>query len=399
MRWSNLFKVSLDAVRANKTRSLLTSLGIIIGVASVILLVSIGSGIKEYVNRQFQDLGSDLLMVMPGKVNFRNHGGPPGSVTNKLTVKVAEDLARQVNGIQGAVPLIANASTVKFQGNTLDTQLLGSSESLPDALNLPATSGRFFLDSEVRRNAKVAVIGTTVVKNLFGTDDPLGQEITVIDKRYTVIGVLKSKGSGFGNDEDNRVIVPVTSLQQQMGSDKVSFIYVKAQNINNVDYLKTQINNFLMDREKFKTDEFSIVSSDELLGTINSILSVLTLALSGIAAISLVVGGIGIMNIMLVSVTERTKEIGLRKAVGASPVDILIQFLIEAVFLSLLGGITGIILGAIGSWILGRVIQTSVTWWSILMAFGFSSIVGIVFGVWPAWKASKLSPIEALRYE
>lgn len=398
MRLTNLLRVSLKAVLANKTRSILTSLGIIIGVASVIMLVSIGTGIRAYVTSAFEDLGTNLLMVMPGKFSFSDsrEGGPPGVATNKLTLDLARKIER-VDGVVSVLPIVSSNNDARFRGESVNTFIVGATESYPTVRNSPMGQGRFFRRSEVNRAARVAVLGTTVVEEIFGKLNPLGQDITIGDKRYQVIGVLTSKGAGFGSDQDNQILVPITALQRDADLDKLSYVYVQSASTEQIAEVTKGIEETL--GRELDDDEFSVVNSAELLSTITGILGALTLALGGIAAISLLVGGIGIMNIMLVSVTERTREIGLRKAVGAKPSDILIQFLIEAVVLSLLGGIIGIILGTLGSLAISRFIQTSVTFWSVAAAFGFSVAVGVIFGVWPSWKAGRLSPIDALRYE
>lgn len=404
MHLSNIFKVSITAVLVNKTRTLLTSLGIIIGVASVILLVSIGTGIRQYVTNSFNELGTDLLLIIPGRANFRGGGGreQPGSasaINNKLTLKIAQGLSRNLSDSALVSPIMTSPAIGKFGSESVSTNITGVEANYQDIRKTVLTKGRFFNSSETERKAKVAIIGDTLVKDLFGAQDPINQELVLNDRRYKVIGVLESKGSSFGVDQDNLVIVPISTLQEQLDTDKVGYIYVKVNDPKQITSSTTKVKNFLIDRYNLKSDEFDVTSSQELLKTITGILSTLTVALGGIAAISLVVGGIGIMNIMLVSVTERTREIGLRKAVGAKPSDILIQFLIEAVVLSVIGGVAGILLGSLGALLISRFIQTSVTLWSVLLAFGFSSLVGIVFGVWPARKASRLSPIEALRYE
>lgn len=404
MHLSNIFKVSITAVLVNKTRTFLTSLGIIIGVASVILLVSIGTGVRKYVTDSFNELGTDLLLVVPGKLNFGGGGGreEPSSasaVNNKLTLKVADGLSRSLGNSALVTPIMTSGAVAKYGSQSLSTSLTGVLANYTDVRKTTVTQGRFFTGSEVDRNAKVAVIGSTVADEVFGVQDPLGKEIQLNDRRYKVIGILESKGSTFGNDQDNLAIIPISALQEQLDTDKVGYFYVKVGSGENLDATTKKVKQVLMERYNFKEDEFDVTSSQELLKTITGILSTLTIALGGIAAISLIVGGIGIMNIMLVSVTERTREIGLRKAVGAKPSDILIQFLIEAVVLSVIGGVIGILLGSSGALLLSRFIKTSVTLWSVLLAFGFSSLVGIVFGVWPARKASRLSPIEALRYE
>lgn len=404
MRLNNIFQVSIHAILVNKTRTLLTSLGIIIGVASVILLVSIGTGIRQYVTTSFEDMGADLLLLMPGKISIG--GGGSGreeahntGANNKLSQDKIDSLARALQADAKVASVMTNPAVAKYGSKTVDTSMIGVGSDYFTIRNMPLVDGRYFNASEVSRQSKVVIIGTTIIKKVFGSVSPIGQELLLNDKRYKVIGVLESKGSAMGNDQDNQVIVPITAIQQQLASDKVTYVYIKVNSQENVKNVTKKIETFFATRYKFKTDDFTVTSSEELLKTITGILNILTIGLGGIAAISLVVGGIGIMNIMLVSVTERTREIGLRKAVGAKPSDILIQFLIEAIFLSILGGIIGIIIGYFGSLILNNFIKTYVTWWSIALSFGFATLVGVVFGVWPARKASLLSPIEALRYE
>lgn len=398
MRLKSISKISLNAIFRNKIRSLLTSLGIIIGVASVILLVSIGNGLKGYITKTFEDLGTNLLYIMPGKFQFKDsrEGGPPGVANNKLTFRVARNIERAEH-VTAVLPILSTNNTAKYRSETVDTFFVGTSEQYSQIRNSPVSQGRFFTRSEVSRAAKVAVLGTTVSDELFINQSPIGKQIIVGDTRYEVVGLLESKGGGLGNDQDDQIMVPVTTLQRQIDSDKLSYIYVQIDSTDNIESATKSINSILL--KTLEDDEFSIVNSTELLSTISGILGAVTLGLGGIAAISLLVGGIGIMNIMLVSVTERTREIGLRKAVGARPVDILVQFLIEAIILSVAGGAIGILIGVLGSLALRVFIQTSVTFWSVALAFGFSALVGIVFGVWPAYKASKLAPIAALRYE
>lgn len=400
MRFSNIFKVSLTAIFRNKARSILTSLGIIIGVASVIMLVSIGNGIKKYVTSAFEDLGTNLLYIMPGKINFSDsrEGGPPGTSVNKLTLDIADTLDKKVKYAKSVLPIMTTNYQLEYRAEQYYTYVIGTTPNYEDVRNSPVEEGRFFSNSESRRSAQVAVIGTTIVEELFGRDEPLGKEISVNDKKYTVIGILESKGSGMGNDQDDQIIVPITTLQKQTGADKLAYIYLEVADMDDLSKAQESVEEVLI-KEGLDEDEFTATDPKELLTTVNQILSAITIGLGGIAAISLLVGGIGIMNIMLVSVTERTREIGLRKAVGARPQDILIQFLIEAVILSLFGGIVGILLGSLGSLALSSFIQTAITPWSVILAFSFAFLIGVLFGVWPARKASQLPPIEALRYE
>ncbi|MBU1126730.1 ABC transporter permease [Patescibacteria group bacterium] len=395
------FKIALSSIKTNKTRSSLTALGIIIGVASVILLVSIGAGLKAYINQQFEELGSDTILISPGKMNFENMGGRedsfPGASANKLTLEISEKLEKRSKTAESVLPISVKSLTVKFGRETLSTSILGTTEEYALIRNSPAEKGRFFSESEVSGARKVVVIGKTIQKELFLNKDPLGELLILSGKKFKVIGILEEKGSTFGQDQDNTVIIPITTAKKQFDLDKLTYIYVKTGSIDQVEKASKETEKIL--EELVGEDSFSIVSPTEILTQVNSILSTLTLALGGIAAISLLVGGIGIMNIMLVSVTERTKEIGLRKAIGAQPKDIMIQFLIESVVLSILGGTIGILIGSLGSAVLGKFLTTRVTFWSIGLSFGVSTIVGVVFGVMPAAKAAKLNPIQALRHE
>ena len=399
MRINNIFRVALKALTTNKTRSLLTTLGIIIGVMAVILLVSLGSGLERQITQQFEDLGSNLLFVMPGRVQFREsrEGGPPGVATNKLTQKDAQRVKKQAANVVDTLPIMTTSATASYRREEASTFVIGSTEKYEDFRNSPVESGKWFTSGDVGASRKVAVAGKTVVENLFGSADPIGKKVDISNRKYEVIGVLTSKGGGFGNDQDDQFIVPITTLQKQFDIDKLSYFYAQVDDNKNIDKATSQIQKVL--EKKLEPDEFTVLNSAEILSTFQSILGTLTAALGGIAAISLLVGGIGIMNIMLVSVTERTREIGLRKAVGATPQAILIQFLIEAIILSITGGVIGTILGVGIGAILNQFIPVSTPVWAVVIAFGVSALVGIIFGVVPARKASKLSPIEALRYE
>ena len=275
--------------------------------------------------------------------------------------------------------------------------VFGVEANYPQTITVGLMSGRFFRTSEQQSLRRVAVVGPTVVANLFGTKSAIGKKIDVSGIKYTVIGILKSRGAIFGIDQDNSILVPLTSAQRQFGIDRLNTIYVSVKNSEEVKDIQAKTTQIL--KKRLSEDEFTVQSQEQTLSTISQITGVLTLALGGISAISLIVGGIGIMNIMLVSVTERTREIGLRKAIGAKPSDIRNQFLIEAITLSGLGGLIGILIGVGLSFVIGRFFTTTVPLWSIALSFGFSMIVGIVFGVTPAIRASKLDPIQALRYE
>lgn len=390
-----LFKLAFSSLKANKLRSALTTLGIIIGVFSVILLVALGSGLQKYITDQISGLGSNIIFVLPGKVSGTQG---PGDSINKLTVANAKYLQERIKGIALSSPLISKITTVKYLNkSTKDTQVWGTSASFPDIIKTEFTKGTFFSEAQERSGSKVAVIGQTVVNNLFPHTDPIGKKLTISGGRYTVIGVSEKKGSSFGQDQDNVVVIPFAAARKQFSIDTVNYIYLSAKSPELVELVKKRTTAIMLNR--LDEDDFTLMTQEQTLQTATSITSVLTIALGGIAAISLLVGGIGVMNIMLVSVTERTKEIGLRKALGAKRKDILLQFLLEAVMLSLLGGTIGIALGLTASLILAHFFFADVTPWSVILAFAFSVAVGVIFGMMPAYRASRLSPIEALRYE
>lgn len=400
MNISEFFKLALTALWANKLRSILTMLGIIIGVASVILLVSIGTGLQEYITDTFASLGSNTVFVLPGKVDFRSAGaGRPLLPTNKFNIDLVQEINRAGNAIEQAAPMIQLNAVVNYRDQTLSIPVIGMWASVFDMRNLEPDQGNFFTQADVERSRKVVVLGPKTATDLFGDISPLRKYVTINDVRYQVIGVHKAKGGGgaFGADIDGQAYIPFTTASRQFDQERPAAILIQTTSQETVSEAADEVKRIL--KRHLDDDEFTVVKQDELLNTINQFLGVITVALGGIASISLLVGGIGIMNIMLVSVTERTREIGLRKAVGATPSAILTQFLIEAVVLSLVGGGLGIGLGSLGAWGLSRFIQTAVTPWSIMLAFGFSAGVGIIFGVAPAIRAARLNPIEALRYE
>lgn len=396
MRLRELLILSLNSLRSNKLRTALTTLGVIIGVFAVILLVSLGTGLQSYITDQISGLGSNLIFVVPGRIGGART--PGGQQTNKLTFSDAKQLSIKLKDIALIGPVIQKSATVKF-GNKSDkgTSILGTSSNYPKIVKTNLTLGNYFTTAQEKSGAKVAIIGQTVWDHLFHSSDSLGKQINIAGARYTIIGVLEKKGSTFGIDQDNTVIIPITSAQRQFGVTNVNSIYISANTPELVSLVQKRAKTVLLKR--LTEDDFTLQTQEQTLSTISSITGVLTIALGGIAAISLLVGGIGVMNIMLVSVTERTKEIGLRKALGARRADILKQFLLEAVMLSLTGGIIGILAGLGASYIISLFFISQVTLWSVFLAFFFSVAVGIIFGITPALRASRLSPIEALRYE
>jgi len=368
----------------------------VIGVTSVILLIAMVTGLQTFITSQIQGLGSNLMFVIPGRIGGAR--SPGGVQVNRLIYSDAANLRSKLAGEADVSAAVQRNATLKY-GNKLDkgVAVFGVEANYPKIISIKITQGRFFRESEQQAARRVAVIGQTVKTNLFAEGQALGQIIDVAGLKYSVIGILESRGSVFGIDMDNSIYIPFAAAQRQFGIDRLNTIYISANNPTEVKNVQNKATAIL--KKRLSEDEFSVQSQEQALSTISQITGVLTLALGGIAAISLIVGGIGIMNIMLVSVTERTREIGLRKAVGAKPSDIRNQFLVEAIFLSGLGGIIGIILGIGLAFIIGRFFTTTVPWWSVLLSFGFSTLVGIVFGVAPAIRAARLDPIQALRYE
>jgi putative ABC transport system permease protein len=391
------FRIALRALNANKVRSLLTMLGVIIGVAAVILLVSIGTGVQDQVTGQISGLGSNLLFVFPGNFSGGRGGGPGGGdIRKQFTTNDAEYVQSRL-GDQGVVtPTLQAAATLRLGNRTMSSQMTGSDENGKDAAAGTVELGRWYSRGEVVGNARVVVIGSGVRDELLPGQNPLGREIDVNGQPFKVIGMLAAKGGSFGGSQDNNVNVPVTTAQQILGTSDISAMLIQVTDPNNLQAVKAQVERLL--RPRF-LDQFTVFTQEQTLGILSTLLGTLTAMLAGLASISLLVGGIGIMNIMLVSVSERTREIGIRKAVGARTYDILSQFVIEAMVLSVLGGVLGILVGAGGALAMQKWVPAQVTFWAVALAFLFSAAVGIFFGVYPAYRASRLDPIEALRYE
>ena len=396
MAWASLI--------ANNLRSLLTMLGIIIGVAAVIALVSIGNGVKQDIEDSISSLGSNLLVVLPGAPRTPGARSSQGSMKS-LKISDYEAIAK-LEGVKAASPMTNGSYVVIYQNKNWTTSVAGVNSNFQDVNNWTMTSGRFFSDKNVQNRERVAVVGQTVVKNLFADEDPVGKEIRVKNIPFRVIGVLKSKGNGtMGNDQDDTVLIPyTTSMERVEGIDYLRRVYVVAKDDGGIDRLQADIENLLRVRHNIKDtnlDDFNIQNMKSIMETVAQTTGTFTLFLGAVAAISLVVGGIGIMNIMLVSVTERTREIGVRKALGATYSVIVTQFLIEAVVISLMGGFIGIAFGIGASKVIGMVsgMSTIVSVPTIIMSFAFSMAIGLIFGIYPARKAAKLNPIDALHYE
>lgn len=390
--------LSLRSLRTNKVRSLLTMLGIIIGVASVILLVSIGTGLQAYITNQFASLGSNKIYVLPGKVDLKSMNGGPRMQVSKFELADVSAVARAGESIADVTPAVVSTGIpITYQGEIVSTEIQGVWENYFTMMNFEAAEGSLLTQNDVERARKSIVLGSKPAKELFGDVYPVGKYVNVGEIRYQVKGVLVSKGGGMMGDIDDAAYLPLTTALRQFNQQRPYMLVVESTSEKNVEEAAELTKRALSRR--LKEDDFTVIQQTELLNTITQFLGVITVALGGIAAISLLVGGIGIMNIMLVSVTERTREIGLRKAVGATGRDILLQFLIESIILSLVGGAMGIALGAAGSAALRAFVETQVTLWSVVLASGFSAGIGIAFGVAPAIRAARLDPIVALRYE
>ncbi|MEO6036532.1 MAG: ABC transporter permease [Verrucomicrobiota bacterium] len=396
------FRIALRALRRNKLRTFLTMLGMIIGVGAVIVSVSLGNGAKSQIESQIASLGQNVLSVFPGSLSSGGARGGWGSAST-LTPDEAQLIASEISGVVGVSGEVRDRQQVMANGMNWNTQIQGES---PDYLTIrtwPLSDGAMFSDADVKSAAKVAVIGKTVADQLFNGNDPLGQTIRLRNIPFKIIGVLASKGvSFFGSDQDDTVIIPYSSaMRRVMGRQYLSAILIQASSPKEMTRIQTDVAALLQQRRSGREPDFTVRSQLELAEAATATSKTMTALLGGVACVSLLVGGIGIMNIMLVSVTERTREIGIRMAIGAKGKDILLQFLIEAVTLSIIGGITGIILGLGGSKLLtvklGLPTLTSVL--SIVIASLFSAVVGIFFGFYPARKASRLDPIEALLYE
>ncbi|MFA6437132.1 MAG: ABC transporter permease [Candidatus Paceibacterota bacterium] len=408
MRTSDLLQETYSALISNKSRSGLTILGIVIGIASVIAMISIGQGATSNIQSNIQALGSNLLIVMPGSskgVGSQVRGGM-GSATS-LTIDDSEAIEQEIDSIKTIAPVVSSRKQVTSKnGTNTNTSIYGVMPNYFSVKNITAELGELLTDLNINNLSKVAVIGPTTRDDLFGENsDPIGQKIRINSQEFTVIGVTVTKGGSGMNNSDDLIYIPLTTAQRYItGSESVSMINIEVTQEKLMDQVQQEISDLLLKRHNISdaaSADFSIMNQADILGTMSSVSGTLTLLLGAIAGISLVVGGIGIMNMMLTTVTERTREIGLRKSLGAKNKDISTQFLTEATVLTSLGGIVGIIIGCLTAFLITKLgsLATQVSLFSILLAAGVSGLIGIVFGYYPARRAAKLNPIEALRYE
>lgn len=399
-------RIALRALAANKGRSALTVLGIVIGVGAVVAMVSIGAGASQSVASQIQGLGSNLLTVTPG-AGSGGFGGPREAIgsAQSLTVEDGEAILANVPSAERISAEYSSRAQVVYQNNNINSTIYGITPEYETIRKTEMSLGRFIDDADLRMSNRIAVVGANVVTDLFSGADPVGGSIKIQDIPFTVVGVLESKGGTGFNSPDDTIFIPLTTAQNRVfGVDNISQLGVEISDSAAMDQAQEDIGWLLLARHGLSDPDdadFRIMNQQDILETMSEVTGTLTALLGGIAGISLLVGGIGIMNIMLVSVTERTREIGLRKAVGAKRRDILRQFLTESVTLSLFGGLAGILLGIAGSRVLSVLMSTEtvVTVNSVLLAFVFSAAIGIFFGIYPAHRASSLNPIEALKYE
>ncbi|MEW6523683.1 MAG: ABC transporter permease [Bacillota bacterium] len=379
--------IAWRGIGANKLRTFLAMLGVIIGVAAVITLVSIGEGTRLEVAGQIEALGSNLVTVIP-------------SAGVRLTTNDAQSLIQRVPGVADVVPSVQRQLSVKWDTRTITTTVEGVGPGFPEVRNFPVASGRFITVQDVEHRRNVVVLGRQVVTDLFYDSDPLGLEIRINGQPFTVVGVMEKKGSTLGTDNDNRVFLPISTAQRLFGTRWIQVMYLRVERPELAASVAAWVG-ALYDRQFGRTGAVRVQSQDQLLSTVSNVTGTMNMMLGGIAGVSLLVGGIGIMNIMLVSVTERTREIGIRKAVGAKRMDISMQFLVESVYISGTGGILGIVAGTGGSQLLARMsaLNTAISPGSVVIAFAFAALVGLFFGSYPAIKAANLDPITALRYD
>ena len=403
-----IFRVALRAIWRNKVRSLLTALGIIVGIAAVIAVIAIGNGASSQMKNSISSMGNNLVMIFPG--SMRSGGMHMGAgASNTLTAEDGEQLENDYPELVAAqTPMVRASAQVIYGENNWSTQVSGVGTGFPLVRGWNVGNGTFFTEEDVHAGKRVVILGQTVVDNLFPGIDPIGKTMRVKNMSFKVIGVMEKKGSNsMGQDQDDLLIMPYTTVRRTLQNsvfNNVNQILVSLHDMGDLEEAKTEFTALLRQRHRLKADkddDFTIRDMTEITEMVTSISSTITVLLGAVASISLIVGGIGIMNIMLVSVTERTKEIGLRMAIGARPIDILMQFLLEAMTLACVGGLLGTILGVIGAKLVGNIQNWPIliTESSVVVSFAFSAVVGVFFGFYPAYRASNLNPIDCLRYE
>jgi putative ABC transport system permease protein len=406
MKTKDIFEETYSALSANKIRSGLTMLGIVIGVSSVIAMISIGQGSQGSIQASIQSIGSNLVLVEPGAARGPGTAVSAGRGSAKsLTVADADAIGTSVTGVLAVAPEVSNRYQVTASGQNTNVSVVGVTSSYPMVRNVAISEGSFISDQNVTDMAKVAVIGPTAATDLFNTNDPVGQNIVVKGIQFKIIGETVAKGgNGFGS-QDDMIFIPLSTAQRFLvGNQYVTTISVEADNAADMTPVQNGITTLLLQRHNISNPtlaDFSTLNQADIVATASSVTNTFTILLAAVAGISLLVGGIGIMNMMLTTVTERTKEIGLRKAIGAKSKDITVQFLVESVMLTFIGGVIGVAIGwtvAFGMSFFG-ILQTQISILPVFLAFGVSAGIGIVFGYYPARRAAKLNPIEALRYE
>lgn len=406
MIFSDLFEETIFSLASNKSRSALTILGIVIGIGSVIAMVSVGQGATRDVASRIQSLGTNLLVVMPGSQRQAGNivKGGMGS-SQSLTMDDAEAI-KTIADIQAVAPTVSSRKQVTTKGQNTNTSIYGIDTNYFGVKTVEIENGVGIASAQVQSRSRVAVLGPTTVADLFGEGaDAVGKKIRIGSQEYTVVGTTKAKGGTGMGSSDDLIYIPITTAQQYLtGNQSVSNINIQVNEEEMMSIVQQQVQELLLQRHHIadaSSADFSIMNQADMLSAMSSVSETLTLLLGAIAGISLIVGGIGIMNMMLTTVTERTREIGLRKSLGANNRDINSQFLAESVALTFLGGVIGIIIGWLASWLIGKLssMTTVVTWSSVVLSFGISALIGIVFGYYPAARAAKLDPIEALRYQ
>jgi len=401
---SDIFEETFFSLSSNKSRSALTILGIVIGIASVIAMISVGQGSAKSITDRVSSLGTNLLTIMPGAQRGQMVSGGMGSSQN-LTLEDAEAM-KTVSGVEIVAPTVSGRKQVTVKGKNTNTSINGIDANYFTVKSIEIELGNLFTASQLKSKNKVAIIGPTTRDNLFGENtDPVGQKIRITGQEFTVVGMTKAKGgTGFGSADD-LIYVPLGTAQQYItGNSKLSNINVQVSSAEIMNIVQAEITALLLERHDIADStkaDFSIMNQADMLSAMTEVTNTMTMLLAAIAGISLIVGGIGIMNMMLTTVTERTREIGLRKSLGADNNDIVVQFLMESVALTFIGGIVGIAIGWLTAWIMQNFfsVTTVVKLWSIVMSFGVAALIGIVFGYYPARRAAKLDPIDALRYQ